>query len=706
MHKNIISSALIVVLVFMSSFSKPPEEGMYPISLLGTLDFEKIGMDLKASDIFNENGDGLVNAVVNINGCTGSFISNDGLILTNHHCVFSSLKSHTSEAKNYMRDGFLASNKTVELPMENYKVRIMKSFLDVSKQVLAEANKISDPVQRDLSIRKAIKSIEEKERKQYPAFEIEISEMLAGSSYILFRYDYLKDVRLVYVPPRYIGEFGGETDNWMWPRHSGDFAFVRAYAGKDGKPAEYSKDNVPYSPKTYLQADFDGVKEADLVFILGYPGRTYRHYPAEFIKYMDEVQMPYIADLWGWQIDRMEELSKRSDAMEIKYATRIKRLANTMKNYKGKMQSLDRINLYEKKKGEERLVKELLKGASKNAANNFESTLNELNSLYGQMIAVGPKRFWYGQLSSASRYAAIASYIADYLSLPAEQLIDENLKKYLAAIREAYKIYDPLTDKLFAEKMFEDALAYQLPGFSNHMTSKQEVADFVDRAYTKGKIQDSAYIIKMLSTKPEKLKKVKDPMIQLQLDLLPGKNAMSIKLRQVDAAIRAQLPKYVDFKMKARPGQFIPDANSTLRFTYGSIKGYSPADGINTKPVTTVKGILEKSAKEGEYDLGEGLKNAIVKNNRGEFYRSELGSVPVNILYNTDTSGGNSGSPILNKSGKLVGLNFDRNFEACVNDFAWDDSYSRSIGVDIRYILWVTKHVGKADYLVKEIRNQ
>lgn len=706
MRRNIFLSTLVLALISMSSFKKSPEEGMYPISLLGTLDFEKIGMDLKASDIFNEQGTGLVNAVVNINGCTGSFISKDGLILTNHHCVFSSLRSYTNETTNYMRDGFLAGDKVKELPMPDYKVRIMKSFKDVSTMVLATAGKISDPVERDRAIRKMIKEIEEKEQKEFPNYEIEISEMLAGSSYILFRYDYLKDVRLVYVPPRYIGEFGGETDNWMWPRHSGDFSFVRAYAGKDGKPAEYSKDNVPYSPVRYLETDFDGVKESDLVFILGYPGRTYRHYPAEFIKYMDEVQMPYIADLWGWQIDRMEELSKKNDRLEIKYATRIKRLANTMKNYKGKMQSLRRINLYEKKKGEEELVKQLLASSSKKETQDFTKTLDELNRLYGEMIAIGPRRFWYSQLTSASRYAEIAHYATAYASLPEAKRTDETLNKYLKAIRTDYKRFDVLTDSLFAAKMLRDGLNYGIPGLSKHLNSNDDVTDFIKTVYSKGKIADSSYIIKILKTNPDKLKKSKDPMIRLQFDLIAGRNTVGQKMTELDAQIRSQLPKYVDFKMKAKEGQFIPDANSTLRFTYGSIKGYSPSDGVQTRPVTTVKGILEKSSMEGEYELGDGLKNAIVNNNRGKFYRSELGSVPVNILYNTDTSGGNSGSPILNKSGKLVGLNFDRNFEACVNDFAWDDSYSRSIGVDIRYILWVTQHVGQADYLVKEIRNQ
>ncbi|MFY0673246.1 MAG: S46 family peptidase [Bacteroidia bacterium] len=697
-------SAIAVILAFtVSSFRLMPEEGMYPISLLNTLDFAQMGMDINQSDIINKDGDGIVNAIVNINGCTGSFISDEGLILTNHHCVFSALKPHTTEDNNVMRDGFLANNKSLELPMQGYKVRIMKTYEDVSSQVMQGVSDIKDPIERDIAIRKNIATITKAEQEKYADFEIEISEMLAGSSYILFRYEYLKDIRLVYVPPRYIGEFGGETDNWMWPRHSGDFSFVRAYVGKDGKPAEYRKGNVPYSPQSYLQADFDGVKDADLVFILGYPGRTYRHYPAEFIKYMETVQMPYISELWEWQINQMELLSDKNDKLEIKYATRIKRLANTMKNYKGKMQSLSRIGLYDKKKGEEQLISTLLVAKNKEMANSYNQALGNLNKEYQDLIELGNARFWYGQLTFASTRAELASYLASYSQLNDEERTSDTKKKYLKAVRRAYKRFDPLTDSLFVGKMIRDGLEYGIENLESSLGGKT-VGEFLTYAYGKAKINDSSYVIKMINKKPNKLAKMKDPLVNMQIALRNGQNKAASKSTQIDANIREVLPVYVNLKMKAKGSQFIPDANSTLRFTYGTIKGYNP-NGEYMPPVTTVNGILEKGKKGGEYVLEDELKNAILNNNSGEFFRSEIGSVPVNILYNTDTSGGNSGSPILNKEGKLIGLNFDRAFEACVNDFAWDDSYSRSIGVDIRYILWVTQYVGQADHLVNEIRN-
>lgn len=706
-------SALLLTILLVS-YTPKPEEGMYPISFLGNMNLKEMGLNLEANDIFNLNGNGLINAIVNINGCTGSFVSNEGLILTNHHCIFSSLRPHTTEKNNYMRDGFLAQNGEQELPMEGYKVKIMKSYEDISQHVLAGVDKAKDALERQKLIDKNIKSLRDKEEKEYPEMEINISEMLVGASYFLFRYEFLTDVRLVYVPARYIGEFGGETDNWMWPRHSGDFSFVRAYIGKDGKPAAYDKSNVPYKPQRFLQVNPQGVDDEDLVFILGYPGRTYRHYPAEFINYMQTVQMPYISETWDWQIDQMEGFAKESDRNMIKYSNRIKRLANTMKNYKGKIQSLRRIGLYEKKKEEEGFVYDKLRETNPELADEFQATLDEMNRIYGDMMKLGEKRFWFWQLRSGSNYNAIAQTLASLnAQLPAkgdkslsEEDLNKAIERVIKGLRPLYKTYDVRTDALFCQQILNQGIHMDIQGLSEHVgNSEQSVDAFVQASYAKNKISDSAYVFKMLRKSPSKIAKLKDPFVQLHISLLPDEGKTQNALRSWNAQLDQLRPKYVDAKMEAKGDLFIPDANGTLRFTYGFIKGYNPADGVYSSPVSTVQGILEKAANPGDYDLGDDLKQAIKTKNSGDYFKKALGSVPVNILYNTDTSGGNSGSPILDKDGNLIGLNFDRAFESCVNDFAWNDAYSRSIGVDIRYILWVAQNVDNANSLVSEMTN-
>lgn len=709
--KKLLTTTLVLVLFIASTAFQPkPEEGMYPISFLESLDLKAMGLKLTAKEIFNEGGNGLINAIVRIGGCTGSFISDNGLILTNHHCVFSSLKPHTSEVNNYMRDGFLAKEKSYELPMKGYTVRIMKSYVDVSEKVLSGTNKDTDPIEKDQIIRKNIKAIEDAEKAANPNYEIEISEMLTGASYILFRYQFLKDLRLVYVPARYIGEFGGETDNWMWPRHSGDFAFVRAYVDKDGNPAEYSNENVPYKPERHLKVNMNGVDKEDLVFVLGYPGRTFRHYPASFIKYMQEAQMPFIANLWESWINEMQELSTKNDALEIKYATRIKSLANTTKNYRGKMQSIRRIELYKHKVEEEEFIYSKLLSVNKKQAEDFKATLNILNRTYDDMIAIGDRRFWYGQLISGSKMNQMAFYSIAF----AQQAINSpdafNKEDALKKLRASYKSIDLNTDSTITSQMLAMAVTYsgqeKINGLDQVIKNQNDVREFINNAYNKSLLNDTTKLFKWLLKKPSKIVESKDLFLSLHNSIFNDYNQVQQELKVLDATIRANIPAYVEAKMAAKGDLFVPDANATLRFTYGHVKGYAPADALYTEPISTLNGILEKGAKPGDYHLEPQMIDAIKKYNNGPFFKQALGSVPVNLLYNTDTSGGNSGSPILNDKGELVGLNFDRCFEACVNDFAWNDDYSRSIGVDIRYILWVTKNIGGAPQLIAELENK
>jgi hypothetical protein len=518
-------------------------------------------------------------------------------------------------------------------------------------------------------------------------------------------------VRIVYVPQRQIGEFGGESDNWMWPRHSGDFAFARAYVGADGKPAEYNITNVPYQPKKHLQMNASGVKENDFIFILGYPGRTYRNRPAEFIKYMENYQMPFIANFFEYRINTMEELIKKYPDQKIKYDPAIKSLANTSKNYRGKIQTLNAIDLYNKRKKEEKHIMEML-SADKVASSEFDKVLKKIDSLYGEVYKIAERSLWYGQAFQVSSGFELARYLVNYA-----YKIQGNSSLYLQkekekAISEALKIvtaYNGQTDSIFFKEILLIAHKFEyknssLEQFFGNDQYQQNLQTFLNKAY-KSKFLQQGYeqLIRKLMADPEKILKSKDPFISLYLATYQDHFKVDSLQKLYLSSIDALLPLYIDFKMRATGENFMPDANSTLRFTYGYIRGYYPADAMYASPFTSLRGIPEKIARGGEYIAYDKLISEIDNLRVSILVEPSLKSVPVNMLYNADTTGGNSGSPVFNANGELIGLNFDRTFEATVNDFEWNESYSRSIACDVRYILFVAKFVDHADALVNEL---
>src|SRR5690554_1327404 len=341
MFMKIFSKKVLVIFLLFASIGAYSftflDEGMFPLSDLNRVDLKKAGLEISQTDIFNPGQVGLVDALVRVGGCTGSFISDEGLIITNHHCAFGAVRLASTPENDYLTNGFVARQKEHEIQAQGLTIRITDSYEDVSNRVLQAAQSSTDPAERIHLITEQRLAIAKEAEEKDPSIKAEVSEMFIGKSYVLFRYKTIEDVRLVYVPKESIGVFGGESDNWVWPRHTGDFAFLRAYVAPDGSPASYSKDNVPYNPKKHLKVNAQGVKEGDFTFILGYPGRTFRHRPAQYIEYQERFLLPYTSELYEFQNKVMEEAGKNNKATEISLATRIKRNANVMKNYQGKM---------------------------------------------------------------------------------------------------------------------------------------------------------------------------------------------------------------------------------------------------------------------------------------------------------------------------------------------------------------------------------
>ncbi len=701
--------------ILTSHTTKKQEEGMFPLSELKNIDVKKAGLKITPQELYNPSGTSLIDAIVRVGGCTGSFLSSEGLIVTNHHCAFSYVQAISDVKNDYIKLGFLAQNRQQEVPAKGLVCKITASYKDVSVDVLSGTQDL-DAVSRLKKISDNIKVVTLKENESNPGLQCEISEMFTGKTYVLFRYKLLKDVRLVYVPPVSIGAYGGELDNWVWPRHSGDFAFLRAYVAPDGSAAEYSEKNVPYKPIKYLNVNPKGANENDFIFVLGYPGRTYRHQPAGFYEYHENYFLGYISSLFDWQINQMEQLGKKDYALSIKYAARIKSLANTAKNFKGKLQGFKRAELSAKKREEEKQLQQYI-DANSTLKSKYGNVIPRVNELYTDLMKYANRNMWLDQIYSVSPLiqasATLSNYKLIYQKLPNETAKKEfilsqkaNIKKDLS---KSLGRYDVNLDKLAMVKMFSDAVSFNsndmLPSVNkliNGRTSLSEIESLVEGLYSKSKLNNNKEVNDWIENDLASLLSYNDELISFAGELNVEMLKFDIEDQKRDGELSQLMASLVEVKQQWKQRSFIPDANSTLRFTYGYVKGYSPNDGLYAKPYTTLKGVIEKS-DTAEYQLLDAIRELYAAGDLGDFIHPALGDLPVNILYNLDTTGGNSGSPVMNAKGQLIAINFDRAFTATINDYAWNETYSRSVGVDIRYVLWVLQKVAKANHVINEL---
>ncbi len=703
----------------LAAFSFPtyaPDEGMFPLSELNRAGLKKAGLKISEKDIYNPGQISLVDALVRVSGCTGSFVSPNGLVITNHHCAFSAVQLASTPIHNYLENGFVARSHEQEIEAQGLTIRITESYEDVSDKILSAVAQVKDPVERiELINGKRAELAQEAERED-PTIKAEVSEMFMGKSYVLFRYKTIEDVRLVYVPRQDIGEFGGETDNWVWPRHTGDFSFLRAYVAPDGSSAKYSKDNVPYTPKKYLHVNPKGVDEDDFVFILGYPGRTFRHRPYRYLEYQQQYLLPFTSELYDFENQQLHNAGKTDKAVELALATRIKRNANVMKNYRGKLRGLRNIDLVEEKRQEDEALGQFIASRPDLKA-TYGTLMQDIDTHYKQVFQDAEKELWFNNLYSGIRSMQVAHIIRTFQEAIAQQstrglqkqLFDYNIatvKKQLDKIYESYhaKVDENIGKHLFALAYnFQDEntiLTIQQKGFPNSDAAEAYIAETIVHS----KLNDKNKLFTDVLNSASSLLAYRDELLALQQKLDEESKKFDGKLTRREGVLNKLMADYVAVKEIYQSKNFIPDANSTLRLTFGRIKGYSPADATYMSPFTSIGGLIEKgNSGSDEFRYPQTIKEAWLAKNFGAYYKKEINDVPVNILYNMDTTGGNSGSPIMNAYGELVGVNFDRAYEATINDFAWNESYSRSIGVDIRYVLWIADKIDNAQFILKEM---
>jgi hypothetical protein len=698
------------------------DEGMWlplHIARLNIGDMQKAGCKLSAEQLYSVNSSSLKDAIVSFGGfCTGEIISGEGLILTNHHCGYGSIQSHSSVEKNYLRDGFWAYSKDQELPNADLFVKFLVRMEDVSQRVLAKFNDQMTESERRKAAETEFVAIK-KEATQGTGFDAEVKPYFDGNEYYLCVYETYRDVRLVGTPPESVGKFGGDTDNWMWPRHTGDFSMFRVYAGKDGKPATYSKDNVPLKPRHFLPVSTSGVKEGDFTMIFGFPGRTNRFLSSYGVKMALDISNPAVVVIRDKKLKLMKENMDANPAVRIKYAAKYAQIANYWKYFIGQSQGLNRLDVVDKKLAEETAFQQWADSDPVRKV-KYGKVLAEMGSAFEKLRKFRKSSTYLNEAGLGAEIHTMAlgaRGLMEALSLPdtskakSAKVSDAaaNLKE---GLWETYKDYDVATDKkLFAAmmKMYrEDILEEQQPGILTADLQKKYKGD-IDKwtadVFARSIFADSNKV-KAFLAKPDAKVLEKDPaFISASSFLSNAMTRISPQVMPINADVDRCNRLYVEgtLLMNKDAKKYYPNANSTMRMTYGKVGAYKPKDATYYNFSTTLDGIMEKEdPTNDEFIVPAKLKEIWQGKDYGRW--AENGTVPVGFIGNTDITGGNSGSPVINGNGELVGLAFDGNWEAMSGDIAFEPALQRTISCDIRYVLLMIDKYANAQNLINEMK--
>lgn len=692
------------------------DEGMWLPLLLKNkeADMQKNGMRISAEDIYSVNNASLKDAVMLFGtGCTGEFVSNEGLLLTNHHCGYSFIVSHSTVERDYLTNGFWAMNREEELPCKGLTITRLVYMEDVTQSVLKGVADNMSETERQKLIEKNIAEVKEKATKNNHYTAV-IKPFYYGNQYFMYVNEVFKDVRLVGAPPSNIGKFGGDTDNWMWPRHTGDFSVFRVYADKDGKPAEYSKDNVPYTPKKHLKINIKGVEEGDFTFVFGYPGTTKQFLTSDAVNYIQNIEDPTRIKLRTARLDVYNRAMNESPAQRLRYASKVASVANGWKKWQGEVRGLKRLNAIEKKKAFE---KDFNAWAENNV--KYKNVLSELKTTYAEMEKANLSFIYLNEAVFASDLMAQVRWVANIISASENKNEEEvialaeklyhNLKNYYSKDYENHRKVDK---EIFVKTM---AIFYNDFAKANYFwlrdiveNSKQETAEqFFAKIYETSFLSNPQQAEKLLKNfKAKNVKKmINDPAVELFLPIWGQYMEKDrFELASYDNKVDSLYRIYVDGIMKKdTKKEFYPDANLTLRVAYGNIKTYSPKDAVKYEAFSTIEGIMEKENPEiYDYVVEPKLKQLYNNKDYGQ-YANKYGELPVAFIASNHTTGGNSGSPVLDKDGNLIGINFDRNWEGTMSDVMYDPSQCRNISLDIRYCLFIIDKFAGASHLIDEM---
>jgi hypothetical protein len=686
---------IVFMLVFHSFMLA--DEGMWMPHQMKMLNLEKQGLKMNPGELYKEDGTGLMSAIINLGGGTGSFVSDKGLILTNHHVAFGALQRASDPEHNYLQDGFLATTYSEELPSPGSVARVLLSYEEVTNQI-----------NQELSDNKA----ESNGSDLYAS----VASAYSGNHYYLYVFKNIKDVRVAYAPPRDLGNFGGEVDNWMWPRHTCDFTFFRAYVSPDGFGVDYNPENVPYEPKVHLKIASDDLKDGDFTFIMGYPGTTYRNYSTPELVFDVELMENSIKERLEY-IEFFEKASKKSKAIEIKYASMLKGLYNGLKNYRGKLEGFNNADLINIKKESDQKYKQWAE-PNNTSSTEYANIVENINRFFESEY----KSFYWknrniSYLTSYYRGPAILSqaHLIVRISLESQKpdmerdyaYQERNMPRLKQRIKLAERRYDPEVDKeytLFRLKKLAGQPENRIPGFIKPLIGGSGgITTWVTEAYYKTKLTDPEFRLSLIKKAPDELKELKDPLIDLAFEIEKEVSDLRLQKKSIDQK-HSDLDKiYIRDLLLMNEDRLASDANSTIRFTYGPVKGYEPRDAVYYEPFTTVKGVIDKDTGEFPFNVPEKIKILHKEKDFGQYIAPELGDVPACFLNTTNVTGGNSGSPTLDANGDVAGLVFDMTYESVIGDYYIIPELQRVISVDIRYVLFVTDKFSGATHLIKEM---
>jgi hypothetical protein len=663
-------------------------------------------------------------AIVSLGGCTASFVSPDGLIVTNHHCVTGGLQFNSTPQRNLLKEGFFAPTLADEVSNgPGSRVFVTTSVVEATADIVGSI----DPKATD---RERYDTIDRRVKARVAACEQDgsrctVASFFEGRQYFEIKQLEIRDVRLVYAPAEGIGVFGGETDNWRWPRHTGDWSYLRAYVGKDGRPAAFDKANIPYRPKRWLKVALGGVKPDDLVFVVGYPGRTQRHQTYAEVKETVEWALPRSIRLSEEQLALIDTLTKENPAVAIKLAGRVQGLNNGLTNSRGVLEGMNKGGALAKKQAGEQELAEWI-AASPARQLKYGEALTALQKIQAQGESTRERNAALGLLPSASSYLASAQTLYRLsLQRPKDDATRDAgfQERDWSRIREGQdrlqRTLDPAADRALLRWALEKAVALpagqriepldRLVGLTPGMdkpTAGAAVEKYLDTLYAGTKLADRGVRLAAIDMSTEALTASGDTFIALAAALEPLAEASREAAKTRAGAYARIRPIYMQALLEKAGGLLAPDANSTLRVTYGQVKGVSSRDGLIYKPQTTLQGIVEKHTGSGDFDAPQKQLDAIAALRGGKttvFFDKGVNDVPVNFLSTVDTTGGNSGSPTLNAKGELVGLLFDGTYESVSSDYLRDNVKTRSIHVDSRYMLWTMAEVDGAKRLLDEM---